>query len=234
MIESLETLRQKVQTLGPAGQDLLVDLKRAMNETTLIQRRVDVLERIGRIGSSMSRIETEQDVDKVLSDILSNAIELSQAGRGFIVLSDEDDDDGFAIRATRMGEGADEDGSDNDMRISRSLIKTILQNEQGIVTTDAQQDDRFERSQTMMVANIRSVMATPIRLHGKVIGGIYVDSQISDYLFDDNDLKTLSSFADNAAVTFSLATSLKARRDFNVQSVRALVNAVEAADAYTA
>ncbi|MEM6428534.1 MAG: HD domain-containing phosphohydrolase [Deinococcota bacterium] len=239
MIESLETLRQKVQALGPTGQDILADLKRAINETSLIQRRVDVLERIGRIGASMSRIETNQDVDEVLSDILSNAIELSRAGRGFIVLSDEDEPDGFAIRASRMGEGAeddssDNDGSDNDMRISRSLIKTILQNEQGIVTTDAQQDERFERSATMMVANIRSVMATPIRLHGKVIGGIYVDSQIADYLFDDNDLKTLSSFADNAAVTFSLATSLKTRRDFNVQSVRALVNAVEAADAYTA
>lgn len=234
MKESLESLRARLHALGaPGGEDAIADVKYVIDHAEKLARRVDVLERVSRITSSVSRIETEEDVDKVLSDILSNAIELSKAGRGFVVLKD-DSDDGFTIRASRMVEGTDDDVDGDDMRISRSLIKTILESEKGVVTTNAQQDERFQRSATMMLANIRSVMATPIRLHQEVIGGIYVDSQLADYLFDEDDLTALSSFADNAAVTLTLATSLKARRDFNVQSVRALVNAVEAADAYTA
>jgi HD-GYP domain-containing protein (c-di-GMP phosphodiesterase class II) len=241
MNESLESLKARLKALGASGsEDAMADVKYVIDQAEKLMRRIDVLERVSRITSSVSRIETEDDVDKVLSDILSNAIELSKAGRGFIVLKD-DSDDGFTIRASRMVEGVDDNVADgevsadgDDMRISRSLIKTILESEKGVVTTNAQQDERFQRSATMMIANIRSVMATPIRLHQEVIGGIYVDSQLADYLFDENDLTALSSFADNAAVTLTLATSLKARRDFNVQSVRALVNAVEAADAYTA
>lgn len=236
MKESLESLKARLQALGaPGSEDPIADVKYVIEQAEKLTRRIDVLERVSRITSSVSRIETEQDVDKVLSDILSNAIALSKAGRGFIVLKD-DSEDGFTIRASRMVEGAEDEVSadGDDMRISRSLIKTILESEKGVVTTNAQQDERFQRSATMMIANIRSVMATPIRLHQEVIGGIYVDSQLADYLFDENDLTALSSFADNAAVTLTLATSLKARRDFNVQSVRALVNAVEAADAYTA
>ena len=245
MKESLERLQARMKALGAPGDDPLEDVKYIIKHAEKLTRRIDVLERVSRITSSVSRIETEDDVDKVLSDILSNAIALSKAGRGFIVLKD-DSEDGFTIRASRMVEGTDDNVADSevsadevsadgdDMRISRSLIKTILQSEKGVVTTNAQQDERFQRSATMMIANIRSVMATPIRLQQEVIGGIYVDSQLADYLFDENDLTALSSFADNAAVTLTLATSLKARRDFNVQSVRALVNAVEAADAYTA
>jgi HD-GYP domain-containing protein (c-di-GMP phosphodiesterase class II) len=249
MNESLESLKARLKALGaPGGDDPIADVKYIIDQAEQLVRRIDVLERVSRITSSVSRIETEQDVDKVLSDILSNAIALSKAGRGFIVLKDASED-GFTIRASRMVDGVEEDehavgadgvaaddiGADgDDMRISRSLIKTILESEKGVVTTNAQQDERFQRSATMMMANIRSVMATPIRLQQEVIGGIYVDSQLADYLFDENDLTALSSFADNAAVTLTLATSLKARRDFNVQSVRALVNAVEAADAYTA
>lgn len=227
-----QQLREAVRALGPLGKsfkDIIHDVEQLERATELRRRRIEALNYINNLTSRIALIESSQDVSEVLAGILKAALTLSGATRGMIVLLDNEAKTGWRIHAAQGLEG-----EEDDMQLSRSLISQILARGEGIVTTNIQQDERFEAGKSLLASNIRSVMATPIKSQEGIIGGFYVDSQLSDNIFQQEDLNILSAFADQAAVTLSLATSLKAQRDLHMQSILALVHAVEAADAYTA
>ncbi len=229
-MQTVDKFREAIEVLGPLGKDLrqfLPELKSLNQELNLRQRRLGALDAINQLTPVIARIESQKDVDEVLAQLLSEAIKLSCADRGLIVLIDENAEDNFMIHAS-VGMEVD------DTNLSRSLIKQILERGEGIVTTNIQTDDRFVAGESLLATNIRSVMATPIRNQDEIIGAIYVDSELATNLFSEDDLETFSAFANQTAVALSLATSLKAQRELYMQSILALVHAVEAADAYTA
>ncbi len=218
-------------------------VERLERENYLRQRRIHALNIVNLLTPMLTRVKEQDDVNNMLQRILQAAIKLSRATRGFVVLVDPETEDGFTISAASGIElGAENLKETNsgtteiseEAKLSRSLIKQILERGEGIITTNIQQDERFEPGASLLATNIRSVMATPIKLEKKLIGAIYVDSELSNMLFNDHDLEVFSAFANHAAVTLNLATSLKAKRDLHIQSILALVHAVEAADAYTA
>ena len=232
-MKTVDKFREVVEVLGPLGKDLkqfLPEIKALEQELNLSQRRLGALDALNQLTPIIARIESQEDVNKVLAQLLSEAIKLSCADRGFIVLIDEKAEDNFTIHASA---GMGTNGND-DTKLSRSLIKQILARGEGIITTNIQNDERFIPGKSLLATNIRSVMATPIRNQDEIIGAIYVDSQLSTNLFTEDDLETFSAFANQTAVALSLATSLKAQRELYMQSILALVHAVEAADAYTA
>ena len=55
------------------------------------------------------------------------------------------------------------------------------------------------------VKALRSIMATPLRVRGQVIGLIYVDNSAITGLFEDDDLATLDAFAGQAAIAIDNA-----------------------------
>ncbi|MEZ4605811.1 MAG: HD domain-containing protein [Deinococcales bacterium] len=227
-------LREAIKSLGPLARDfqvLVAEAERLERELNLRQRRITALNTVNQLAPLIALIKEQEDVNIMLRRILKAAIELSRATRGLVVLRDSHSEDGFRIYAAI---GMETDASTEDAKLSRTLIKQILQRGEGIVTTNIQQDDRFEPGASLLATNIRSVMTTPIKLEGEVIGAIYVDSELAMNLFNEEDLEVFSAFASHAAVTLNLATSLQEKRDLHLQSILALVHAVEAADAYTA
>lgn len=227
-----QRFRDAVKALGPLGKnfkDIINEVEHLERASDMRQRRIEALNYINNLTPKIARIESTQDVTEVLKGILEAALTLTGASRGIIVLLDDTVEDGWRIYTAQDFESGEE-----DMRLSRSLISQILARGEGIVTTNIQQDERFEAGKSLLASNIRSVMATPIKVQEGTIGGLYIDSELSDNIFQQEDLDILSAFADQAAVTLSLATSLKAQRDLHMQSILALVHAVEAADAYTA
>ncbi len=233
IVKTVDKFREVVKVLGPLGKDLkqfLPDIKVLEQELNLSQRRLGALNTLNQLTPIIAHIESQEDVDKVLAQLLSEAIKLSCADRGLIVLIDKGAEDNFMIHASV---GMKTNGSD-DVSFSRSLIKQILELGEGVITTNIQNDERFIPGKSLLATNIRSVMATPIRNQNETIGAIYVDSQLSTNIFNEDDLETFSAFANQTAMALSLATSLKAQRELYMQSILALVHAVEAADAYTA
>ena len=220
--------------LGPLGKGLehfVPEVRVLEQKLATSRRRLEALNFINQLTPDIAQIDSQEDVDKVLGQLLTEAMKLSCASRGLIVLVDKKAEDNFTIHALV---GMEETNGEEDVNLSRSLIKQILERGEGIVTTNVQSDNRFTAGISLLATNIRSVMATPIKHQDNIIGAIYVDSELSNALFNESDLEILSAFANQMAVALSLATSLKAQRELYNQSILALVHAVEAADAYTA
>src|SRR5258708_23962059 len=76
---------------------------------------------------------------------------------------------------------------------------------QAIVTTNAQEDPRFAGQQSVVTNALRSIMASPVRVRGEVIGVTYVDNRVRTGLFSERDLEFLDAFAAQAAIAIDNA-----------------------------
>jgi len=69
-----------------------------------------------------------------------------------------------------------------------------------ILSTDAAQDERFSRSRSISLFQIRSLMCVPLKVRQKTIGTVYVDGGGTGRIFTRDDLSFLEAFASQAAV----------------------------------
>lgn len=226
-MEISQKFEKAIKSIGPLGKGLsklLPEIEGLERELNLRQRKIDELTAVNRLAPFIARIESQKDVDEVLKRLLKVAIKLSHAGRGLIILIDDAAEDGFSIRASASVE---EEGTGEDIVFSRSLIKQILQRGEHIVTTNVKQDERFESGESLLATNIRSVMATPIKHQDDIIGALYVDSHLSEYAFNKDDLEIFNTFANHAAVVLTLATSLSIQRELQQELVENLEKRVK-------
>lgn len=159
------------------------------------QTRIAKLYEVSRaIGSSL-------DLQTVLNQVMDAIIALTDAERGFLLIQD---DDGNLTIPVRRNFDQETIGMDS-VSISRTVTTRVLETNQAIVTTNAQEDPRFSGQTSVIMHALRSIMACPLRVRGKVIGVIYVDNRARTNLFDERDLELLETFAAQAAVAIDNA-----------------------------
>ncbi len=151
---------------------------------------------------NVSRLLGESlDLQVVLDRVMDAIIHLTAAERGFLML--RDDDGGLAVQAAR---NLDQQtlGSEN-FKFSRTIANQVLDSGKAILTTNAVEDPRFAGQASIVGQSLRSIMATPLRARGNVIGVIYVDNRMMAGLFNEDDLAALDTFAGQAAVALDNA-----------------------------
>ncbi|MBN1147328.1 MAG: GAF domain-containing protein [Anaerolineales bacterium] len=154
------------------------------------QARLAALYRVSRV------LGTSLDLDEVLNQVMDAVIGLTGAERGLLVLIGSDSKD-WALRVARNFD--QENLSNWEAEISRTIINTAVDTHQGVVTGDAQSDARFSQQASVIFNVLRSIMCAPLLARGRVIGAIYVDSRIQKGIFDEGDLEMLDALATQAA-----------------------------------
>jgi signal transduction histidine kinase len=92
-----------------------------------------------------------------------------------------------------------------EMKFSRTVIRTVLDTGEGVVTTNAQTDPRFSGEDSVIALALRAILCAPLRLRGEIIGVIYVDNRAQTGLFTQGDLEMLNAFASQAAAAIENA-----------------------------
>lgn len=163
-----------------------------------LERRQMELASLYEVGQEIVSI---LNLDKLLESILDRASVLVGAERGFLVLWDPNRDD-FEVAVARQFARGEVD--DAQIEISHGIIRRALADRKPVVTTNAQEDPRFQTSHSIIAYQIRSVLAAPLIANEELIGAIYVDTRLSSRLFDEGDLALLSAMANQAAVAIRL------------------------------
>ena len=110
-------------------------------------------------------------MDQSLQRILDLTIEAVGADRGCVLLTDPQSGE---IRPRVAGQrGAADPGS--RMPVSRTIVDYVLKNNQGVRTTDAQHDSRFDPARSIVQAGIREAMCVPMQGRHELMGVIYID-----------------------------------------------------------
>lgn len=146
------------------------------------------------IGSSL-------DLQTVLNQVMDAIIQLTGAERGFLMLLD--DDGNLVPRAARnIDQQTLESG---DFLVSRTVTRQVVDSGQPVLTMNASEDPRFAGQASVIANALRSIMATPLRVRGQVIGVVYVDNRAHAGLFKPEDLAALDTFGGQAAVAIDNA-----------------------------
>jgi signal transduction histidine kinase len=187
-VESRAALQTILKDLDGLAQDVQVSHE---------QSRLVALHGVSQaLGSSL-------DLDEVLNQVMDAVIGLTHAERGFLVLLEENTTEDWRLRAARNY--SQETLQPKDMEISRTVIGTVIQSGQGLLTTDARSDPRFSEQNSVVFYALRSIMCAPLLSRGKAFGAIYVDNRAQTGLFSPGDLELLNTFASQAAVALENA-----------------------------
>jgi phosphoserine phosphatase RsbU/P len=140
-------------------------------------------------------------VDEVLPKVLDTLFRIFvQADRGFIVLRD---DQGALIPKwikTRQPE------LQETFRISRTVLREVMENRQAIISLDASSDERFEMAQSVADFRIRSMIVAPLLgTEGEAIGAIQIDTTNQRRRFEEVDLEILAAVASQAGIAIENA-----------------------------
>ncbi len=186
----LNYLEQRLGAVEKLMSEVMDDRKASVQ-----QERLAKLYEVSRvIGSSL-------DLQTVLDQVMDAIIQLTGAERGFLMLLD--DDRNLNVRVARNFDQATIDSG--AFALSRTVTTRVLQTGQAIVTTNAQEDPRFAGQASVVANALRSIMASPLRVRGQVIGVTYVDNRVRTNLFSERDLEFLDAFAGQGAIAIDNA-----------------------------
>jgi len=154
------------------------------------------------------RIGSERDPDALLRLIIDTAIDLIGAERGFLILGAERGAKGAGEKSLRFRVARKKGGADvpePEIEVSRTLADRVLESGRPILSEDAVVDERLSAMQSIRNLKVRSVLCVPFRGPGRPPGAIYVDNRMERGVFDDEKLRLLEAFADQAAIALETA-----------------------------
>jgi len=147
------------------------------------------------------------DLDTILPKILDTLFGIFRyADRGCVLLRESDSLE-MVPRATKHRR----QGEDASVRLSRTIVKKVLEQKVGVMSADAAMDSEFSASESITDLKIRSMMCVPLLgLDGESIGVLSIDSQNPLGQFTQEDLDILMTVAGQAALSYENARLMKA------------------------
>lgn len=147
-----------------------------------------ILELNRALGKSLS-------LDEVLPPVLESLFKIFvQADRGFIVMKTESGQ--LQPRWTKYRR---EDTA--AARISRTILRHVVESKEAILSADASDDHRFEMAESITDFSIRSMMCAPlIDSEGNVLGALQIDTVDQRNRFRQEDLDVLAAIAQQATI----------------------------------
>ena len=136
-------------------------------------------------------------VDEVLPKVLESLFSIFPAAdRGFVVL--EDADGNLVPRWVKTRNPQEEAET---VRISRTIIRQVMNAKEPILSFDASDDSRFDSAQSIADFSIRSMICAPLLdADGNSIGALQVDSTAGRGQFRDEDADLLAGVAAQSGV----------------------------------
>ncbi|TWU33804.1 SpoIIE family protein phosphatase [Novipirellula artificiosorum] len=157
------------------------------------------LEALMRINSNLSNA---LGLDEVLPKVLTSLFDIFPAAdRGFVVM--EDGQGNLVPQWVKTRQTRDETET---VRISRTIIREVMNSGEAILSLDASEDARFDSSQSIADFSIRSMICAPLLDgEGKAFGALQIDSLKGRGQFRDEDTDLLSGVAAQAGIVINNA-----------------------------
>ena len=174
----------------------LVDLEQGvMDQLKNREGQLGALMDVGRmINSSLGR-------KRVLEEVMDALIALMHAERGFLMSKQPD-----GRLEPEIARGIDHINlDDNAFKVSRTIVDKVAATGEAILTTNAQEDPRFENQMSVAAYQLRSILCAPLKIKDELIGVIYVDNRARSGIFQESDLALIRAFSDQAAVAIDNA-----------------------------
>ena len=183
---------------------LLIYVRRNIED---LERRIKLQERehtqLRALQDVGAVINSSLDLSEVLSFVMDAIINLTQAERAILLLRDEETEQLTVSLARNMDRETIENSA--SFEISRSIVQSVAESGEAVVTMNAQSDPRFATQESIISYNLRSILCVPLTIKDTLIGVVYADNRVASGIFSDADRDLLAAFANQAAVAIENA-----------------------------
>jgi adenylate cyclase len=184
-----------IQALRDSGARVAPELGRAEGTPPEVTR-----EKIFQVLVQVARALLESDdLNSLLNTVMDMIFKYLPVERGLIILFDEAGNP--VPKLTKFIEGAEQ----QDIPISRTILKMVAEQQVALMTSNALEDARLLGGKSIAIHGIRSAMCVPLWNRQRVIGAVQVDSPIHIGRFTEEDLDLLTALANFAAVAIERA-----------------------------
>ena len=215
------TLHGQINTLAmQAGKlrDTFIKKKPRDLPANTIEDLNNLADTLNRIGDKIQEFEAEKsnsmalakiggvvnsslELDEVLRIVMDNIVRLTRAERGFLMLRNEKGE--MVTRVARNWE--QESIKSGEAATSRTIIQKVIDSGEPVITTNAQEDQRFVGQESIVALNLRSILCVPLKVKNDLIGAIYADNRIRSGIFAEAERDLLVDFSNQAAVAIDNA-----------------------------
>jgi len=184
-----------IQDITRVSQSLLMLEQGVSDQLKLKESQLRALMSVAQVINSSAGLK------RVLEEVMDSLISLMRAERGFLMLRDSNGELNVRIARGIAHLNLDEEA----LKVSRSVVRKVIETNASVLTTNAQADPRFDAQMSVAAYQLRSILCVPLKLKDELIGVLYVDNRAYAGIFKENDLELISAFADQAAVAIESA-----------------------------
>jgi signal transduction histidine kinase len=155
------------------------------------------------------------DIDQLLARIMDMIFDWVDADRGCIMLKDlETSKLTPKVRRQRRGVRGDE-----KISISKTIIDYVVEHNEGVLTSNARDDERWDPAQSIVSLGVREAICVPMQGRYDVVGVIYIDTSITPQRtlankgvnqFSEEHLRLMIAIAHQAALAVEDTSYYKA------------------------
>ena len=113
------------------------------------------------------------DIDQLLHRIMEMIFEWVEADRGCMMLVDLQTDE-LCPKVSRHRRRAGEEKQ--RLEISRTILDYVMEHREGVLTSDAREDQRWDSAASIVKMGVREAICVPMQGRYGVVGVIYIDT----------------------------------------------------------
>ncbi|MET0403667.1 MAG: sigma 54-interacting transcriptional regulator, partial [Cystobacter sp.] len=146
-----------------------------------------------RLTAFSARLIGGTSRDALLENLLDEAIEVTRADKGFLILRENGE-----LRMKVARNLTRENLSDAEDSVSDSIIEKVVRTRQPLILSDALEDPEFKASRSVVNLRMLSVMCVPLVREEELFGVLYVGNDRLVNRFEPKSLDMLTIFAAQA------------------------------------
>lgn len=166
----------------------------AIENTRLYTAEQDRVRQLDALRATGADISAELEISRLLETILKRAVSLLEAAGGELGLYDPEADDLEIVASYNLGK----DYTGTRMRMGEGVIGRSAETLQPLIISNYK--GWQDRSLKYTDEDWQSVMASPLMVHGHLVGAISIVDTDTQRQFSANDLQLLTMFAQQAAI----------------------------------
>lgn len=157
------------------------------------ERQTQEFNAIYSIGQT---ITSSLDIEEILSQVVSAAVNLTQAEEGSLFLLDPDNGELYLRAHKNLDEAA---AQHLRIQVNDTLIGSVIESGRALMLAGNQ----IRKLKTSFL--VKSILAMPINVGKQPIGILSVDNKVSNQAFNEHDVHLLSILSDYAAIALENA-----------------------------
>jgi len=227
-IENLNvSLEERIEEIEHANYTI-TDLASELEQKNLnLGRAVERLSTIYKIGLA---INSTMDIDRLFNLIVRTTTTTLKATIGYIILYDSKNK---CLNVTNLIGSGKLLAPKTAIPMKESSVSTwVIKNRQPILIADINLMPQFDRFSDLGYER-KSLICAPLLVKDEIIGTISVVNKIDDSQFGSDEMEMLSTIAAQAAIAIKNATLYDEQQQTYLNTIQALVSAIEASDSYT-